>query len=56
VALNVRATVFDDSPARIELGVEQVPFEQSLRDTVVWLVESGRLPAKYAGRALAAQA
>lgn len=56
VALNVRATVFDDSPARTELGVEQVPFEQSLHDTVVWLVESGRLPAKYAGRALAAQA
>lgn len=51
-----RATVFDDSPARTGLGVEPVAFEQSLRDTVVWLVESGRLPERYAGRALAAQA
>jgi nucleoside-diphosphate-sugar epimerase len=52
VALSIRATRFDDTPARTELGVRPVPFEQSLRDTVVSLVESGRLPARYAGKAL----
>ncbi len=54
-ALNACATVFDDTPARAGLGVEPVPFEKSVRDTVVWLAESGRLKPKYAGRALAAR-
>jgi nucleoside-diphosphate-sugar epimerase len=53
--LAVRDTRFDDSPARCDLGVVPVPFEKSLRDTTRWLVESGRLPAKYAGRALSPQ-
>jgi hypothetical protein len=51
----VRSTTFDDAPARTELGVEPVPFEQSIRDMVVWLVDSGRLPARYAGKAVSAQ-
>ena len=38
----------DDEPARTELGVEPVPFEQSVRDTVAWLVEAGRLPRRFA--------
>jgi len=49
------STVLDDSPARVELGVEPVPYEQSIRDTVVWLVESGRLKPKYAGKAVSPQ-
>jgi dihydroflavonol-4-reductase len=53
--LAIRDTVFDDSPARIELGVEPVPFEQSVRDTVRWLVEAGRLRPRYAGKALSTQ-
>jgi nucleoside-diphosphate-sugar epimerase len=53
--LAVRDTRFDDTPARRELGVEPVPFEDSLRDTTRWLVESGRLPARYAGRAVSSQ-
>lgn len=49
--LAVRDTRFDDSPARNELGVVPVPFEDSIRDTTRWLVESGRLPSRYAGKA-----
>lgn len=54
--LTVRDTRFDDGPARTELGVRPVPFEQSIRDTTRWLVESGRLGRRYAGKALASQA
>lgn len=53
--LALRDTRFDDTPARSELGVVPVPFEDSLRDTTRWLVESGRLPARYAGEAVAPQ-
>ena len=49
-----RDTRFDDTPARTELGVEPVPFEQSLRDTLAWLVEAGRLPRRFAPRGAAA--
>jgi dihydroflavonol-4-reductase len=56
VAITERATTFDDRPARTELGVEPVPFEQSIRDTVRWLVEAGRLRSRYAGKALEPQA
>lgn len=45
-----RDTRFDDGPARTELGVEPVPFEQSLRDTLAWLVEAGRLSPRFAPR------
>lgn len=51
-----RDTRFDDTPARTELGVVPVPFEESLRDTTRWLVECGRLAPRYAGKALDAQA
>lgn len=50
VDMLVRDTRMYDEPARTELGVEPMPFEQSLRDTVQWLVDSGRLPARYAPR------
>jgi dihydroflavonol-4-reductase len=54
--VNACATTFDDTPARTALGVEPVPFEQSIRDTVRWLVEAGRLKPRYAGKALEPQA
>ena len=53
VEIVVRDTRVDDSAAREELGVEPPPFDRTVRDTLVWLVESGRLPARYAGCALA---
>jgi dihydroflavonol-4-reductase len=52
VVVSSRNTLLDDTPARRELGIEPVPFEDSLRDTVRWLVGSGRLKPRYAGRAL----
>jgi nucleoside-diphosphate-sugar epimerase len=45
-----RNTRLDDSVARAELGVEPVPLQQTITDTVRWLVESGRVPARRAGR------
>jgi nucleoside-diphosphate-sugar epimerase len=55
VEMMVRDTRLDDRPARTELGVQPVPFEQSVRDTVAWLVESGRLPARYGPRSPATE-
>ena len=46
-----RDTRMHDQPARSELGIEPVPFDQSLRDTLQWLADSGRLAARYAPRA-----
>jgi len=50
VELIRRDTRFDDSPARTELGVQPTPFRRSIADTVGWLVESGRVPARRAPR------
>jgi dihydroflavonol-4-reductase len=50
VELARRDTRFDDTAARTELGVEPIPFRQSIADTVRWLVESGRVPARRAPR------
>jgi nucleoside-diphosphate-sugar epimerase len=50
-----RDTRFDDSAARRELGIAPVPFRQTITDTVRWLVESGRLPARRAPRLRAEQ-
>ncbi len=44
-----RGTRFDDSAARKELGVEPRSFAETITDMVRWLVESGRVPARYAG-------
>jgi nucleoside-diphosphate-sugar epimerase len=43
----IRDTRFDTSLAEHELGVHARPLEESLRDTVTWLVDAGHLPAKY---------
>ena len=45
--LGARNTRFDSSPAEQELGVRARPLEESLRDTLTWLVETGHLPARY---------
>lgn len=48
IELLCRDTRLDDEPARTALGVQPVPFEQSVRDTLAWLVESGRLARRFA--------
>jgi dihydroflavonol-4-reductase len=45
-----RDTRFDDSAARTELGIEPIPFRESIADTVRWLVQSGRVPPRRAPR------
>ncbi len=45
-----RSTRFDDSAARKELGVEPRSFAETITDMVRWLVESGRVAARYAGK------
>jgi nucleoside-diphosphate-sugar epimerase len=46
VGLVARDVHFDDAPARAELGVTPRSFEDSLSDTVAWLVDAGHLPAR----------
>jgi nucleoside-diphosphate-sugar epimerase len=43
----VRDTRFDTTPAENELGVRARPLEESVRDTLTWLVDAGHLPSKY---------
>jgi dihydroflavonol-4-reductase len=45
--LGVRNNRFDTAPAEQELGVHARPLEESLRDTLTWMVDTGNLPAKY---------
>jgi dihydroflavonol-4-reductase len=49
-----RDTRFDDSAARKQLDIEPISFRQTIADTVRWLVESGRVPARRAPRLKAA--
>ncbi|HEX2418784.1 MAG TPA: NAD-dependent epimerase/dehydratase family protein [Micromonosporaceae bacterium] len=51
VELIRRDTKLDDMPAQFELGIKPRTLEETFRDTTLWMVESGRLPARYAGRA-----
>jgi dihydroflavonol-4-reductase len=46
----VRDTHLDDSPARRDLGITPIPFDQSVRDEIAWAVEAGHLPEKYRPR------
>jgi dihydroflavonol-4-reductase len=39
----------DDSATRRELGVEPPPLDQTLADTIRWMVQAGHLPPKLAG-------
>jgi nucleoside-diphosphate-sugar epimerase len=50
--LAARDTRFDTSAAEQDLGVHARPLEESLRDTLAWLVAAGHLPAKYGARGL----
>lgn len=45
-----RNTRFDDSPARVELGIDPRPFSVSVRDTISWMTQSGHLPARFGPR------
>jgi nucleoside-diphosphate-sugar epimerase len=45
--LALRDTQFDTTPARVELGVTPRPFDESIRDTITWLVDAGHLPERY---------
>ena len=45
--LTLRSTTFDTTPAERELGVTARPFAATLRDTIAWLVDAGRLAEKY---------
>lgn len=49
-ALAARGALFDSSPTTKDLGVAARPFEDSIRDTVAWLVDAGHLPTKYRPR------
>jgi dihydroflavonol-4-reductase len=50
VAIVRRDTRFDDTAARTEFGIDPTPFRQTITDTVRWLVESGRVPARRVRR------
>jgi dihydroflavonol-4-reductase len=39
----------DDTAAREDLGIEPPPLEQTLADTIRWMVRAGHLPARLAG-------
>lgn len=45
--LIARDTRFDTTPAEQQLGVHARPLEESVRDTLTWLVDAGHLPGKY---------
>jgi nucleoside-diphosphate-sugar epimerase len=46
----------DDRATREELGITPPPLEQTLADTIRWMVQSGHLPARLAGEVASADA
>jgi dihydroflavonol-4-reductase len=40
----------EDTTARDELGVQPPPLEETLSDTIRWMVQAGHLPARLAGK------
>ena len=46
----LRDTSFDDSPARTDLGVEPRPWDETVSDTIAWMVDAGHLPERYRPR------
>lgn len=46
VEILIRDTRMDDGPARDELAVIPPSFDDTLRDTLIWMVDAGRLPAR----------
>ena len=49
VELAERDTRFDTSLTTEELGIEARPFEETARDTLLWLIDIGALASRYAG-------
>ncbi|MFQ6171024.1 NAD-dependent epimerase/dehydratase family protein [Oryzobacter sp. R7] len=47
VELHRRDCRLDDTAARTELGVLPRPWQETMDDTIAWLVDIGRLPASY---------
>jgi len=50
IAVSVADMRLDDGPARLDLGITPYPFEETMRDTVGWLVDAGHLPSKLQPR------
>ncbi len=48
--IGLRDTRLDDEPARRELGITPRPFEQTVRDTIEWMVDAGHLSERYRPR------
>jgi nucleoside-diphosphate-sugar epimerase len=48
--VGLRDTRMDDERARRELGITPRPFEETVRDTIEWMVAAGRLPERYRPR------
>jgi nucleoside-diphosphate-sugar epimerase len=46
----LRNTRFDTGPATADLGVTTRPFGDTVRDTLEWMVDDGRLPPRYRPR------
>lgn len=47
VEIMIRDCRLDDTPARLELGVQPRPWQESVDDMVSWLVDAGHLPERY---------
>jgi nucleoside-diphosphate-sugar epimerase len=47
IEINLRDGRFDSSPAEQDLGVTARPWDEIVRDTIAWMVDTGHLPAKY---------
>ncbi|MDR3661977.1 MAG: NAD-dependent epimerase/dehydratase family protein [Mycobacterium sp.] len=47
-----RDTRFDTSRTTDELGIVARPFDETARDTLLWLVDAGQIDPKYAGNLL----
>lgn len=47
VELHLRDCRLDDTPARTELGIVPRPWQETVDDTITWLVDAGRLPGRY---------
>ena len=47
VEITIRDTRLDDTPARVELGLRPREFDDTIRDTISWLVDVGHLDERY---------
>lgn len=47
VELTIRDTRLDDSPARVEFDLRPRAWDDTIRDTITWLVDAGHLDERY---------